>query len=109
MESAKPLKEYNPDGIPIIFDLQIEAEILGCKLQWAPHNPPAVISHPLAEGKLLKDLKIPEENEGRVGVALEAHKTTSNEISRYCFVRINYRPFYAGTSLNGHRYFRETV
>ncbi|MDO8951418.1 MAG: uroporphyrinogen decarboxylase family protein, partial [Draconibacterium sp.] len=31
-----------------------------------------VISHPLAEGKLLKDLKIPSENEGRVGVALEA-------------------------------------
>jgi uroporphyrinogen-III decarboxylase len=71
---SKAIEEYNPDGIPIVFDLQIEAEILGCKLQWAPHNPPAVISHPLAEGKLLKDLKIPSQTEGRVGVALEATK-----------------------------------
>jgi MtaA/CmuA family methyltransferase len=70
----KAIEEYNPDGIPVVFDLQIEAEILGCQLQWAPHNPPAVISHPLAEGKLLKDLKIPTENDGRVGVALEAAK-----------------------------------
>jgi uroporphyrinogen decarboxylase len=70
----KAIEEYNPDGIPVVFDLQIEAEILGCQLQWAPHNPPAVISHPLAEGKLLKDLKIPTENDGRVGVALEATK-----------------------------------
>jgi len=68
----KAIEEYNPDGIPVVFDLQIEAEILGCKLQWAPHNPPAVVSHPLAEGKLLKDLKVPSETDGRIGVALEA-------------------------------------
>jgi len=69
---SKSIEEYNPDGVPVVFDLQIEAEILGCHLQWAPHNPPAVISHPLAEGKLLKDLKIPTQTDGRVGVALEA-------------------------------------
>jgi uroporphyrinogen decarboxylase len=71
---SKAIELYNPDGVPVVFDLQIEAEILGCRLQWAPHNPPAVISHPLAEGKLLKDLKIPTESDGRVGVALEATK-----------------------------------
>lgn len=69
---SKAIEEYNPDGIPIVFDLQIEAETIGCQLQWAQHNPPAVISHPLAEGKLLKDLKIPTKTDGRVGVALEA-------------------------------------
>ena len=71
---SKAIDEYKPDGIPVVFDLQIEAEILGCQLQWAKHNPPAVISHPLAEGKLLKDLKIPTKTDGRVGVALEATK-----------------------------------
>ena len=71
---SKAIDEYNPDGVPVVFDLQMEAEILGCKLQWAPHNPPAVISHPLAEGQLLHDLKIPSENDGRVRVALEATK-----------------------------------
>lgn len=72
---SKAIEEYNPDGIPVIFDLQIEAEILGCELHWAPHNPPAVISHPLAQGKLLADLKIPEETDGRIPVMLEATRT----------------------------------
>ncbi len=71
---SKAIEEYNPDGVPVVFDLQIEAEILGCKLQWAPHNPPAVISHPLAEGISLKDLKVPEKTDGRISVALEATK-----------------------------------
>ncbi|MDD2477083.1 MAG: uroporphyrinogen decarboxylase family protein, partial [Dysgonamonadaceae bacterium] len=28
-------KIYMPDGMPILFDLQVEAEILGCELLWA--------------------------------------------------------------------------
>lgn len=31
-------KLYRPDGMPIIFDLQVEAEILGCDLMWAENN-----------------------------------------------------------------------
>ena len=38
---------YRPDGQPIAFDLQLEAEILGCELIWADDNPPSVTSHPL--------------------------------------------------------------
>jgi len=71
---SKAIEEYDPDGIPVVFDLQIEAEILGCKLQWAPHNPPSVISHPLAEGVLLSDLKVPAETDGRIAVTVEATK-----------------------------------
>jgi uroporphyrinogen decarboxylase len=69
---SKAIEEYNPDGIPVIFDLQLEAEILGCRLQWALHNPPAVVSHPLAEGKTLADLHIPNSSEGRIPVITEA-------------------------------------
>lgn len=69
---SKAIEEYNPDGIPVIFDLQLEAEILGCQLQWALHNPPAVVSHPLAEGKTLTDLHIPKNAEGRIPVMTEA-------------------------------------
>ena len=43
---------YKPDGIPVVFDLQLEAEILGCALQWADKLPPAVISHPLENMEL---------------------------------------------------------
>jgi len=71
---SKAINEYNPDGIPVAFDLQIEAEILGCELQWAPHNPPAVISHPLSQGQSLANLSIPEITEGRIPVVVEATK-----------------------------------
>ena len=40
---------YDPDGQPVVFDLQIEAEILGCELMWAKYSPPSVATHPLAE------------------------------------------------------------
>ncbi|MBN1822667.1 MAG: thioredoxin family protein [Prolixibacteraceae bacterium] len=72
---SKAVEEYQPDGIPVVFDLQVEAEILGCFLQWAPHNPPAVVSHPLSEGTTLEDLKIPTENDGRIPLILEATRT----------------------------------
>ncbi|MCF6333493.1 MAG: hypothetical protein L3J11_09445, partial [Draconibacterium sp.] len=71
---SKAIEEYNPDGVPVVFDLQIEAEILGCELQWAPHNPPAVVTHPLANGTKLSDLKLPTINDGRIPVAIEATK-----------------------------------
>ncbi|MFI3169694.1 MAG: uroporphyrinogen decarboxylase family protein [Faecalibacterium sp.] len=40
---------YKPDGQPVVFDLQLEAEVLGCKLVWAKDCPPSVASHPLAD------------------------------------------------------------
>lgn len=69
---SKAVEEYNPDGIPVVFDLQVEAEILGCKLRWSETGPPAVVSHPLSEGKKLSDLKIPKSGDGRIAVCLDA-------------------------------------
>ena len=68
----KAVELYKPDGLPAVFDLQLEAEILGCELLWAEENPPAVTSHPLANGVELKDLKIPGSDEGRLPVVLDA-------------------------------------
>ena len=70
----KAIKMYRPDGIPVTFDLQIEAEVFDCKLKWADDNPPAVYSHPLAEGTKIKDLKIPTANDGRIKTVIEATK-----------------------------------
>lgn len=70
----KAVELYKPDGLPILFDLQLEAEILGCHLEWADENPPAVVSHPLTSGKRLADLHIPQPYEGRLPVALEVAK-----------------------------------
>ncbi|PKO95827.1 MAG: uroporphyrinogen decarboxylase [Bacteroidetes bacterium HGW-Bacteroidetes-7] len=67
------IKQYDPDGIPVVFDLQLEAEALGCKVIWAKENPPSVVGHPLAQGVSLDELKIPVA-EGRIAVVLEAAK-----------------------------------
>ncbi|MDN5314001.1 MAG: uroporphyrinogen decarboxylase [Clostridiales bacterium] len=71
META--VERYRPDGIPALFDLQIEAEAMGCQLQWAKSNPPAVSSHPLEGGAMsVSELKIPTENDGRFPIVLDA-------------------------------------
>ncbi len=63
---------YKPDGMPIVFDLQIEAEILGCELKWDEKGPPTVISHPLSENKKVPCLcTIPEKTDGRLPVILD--------------------------------------
>lgn len=69
---TQAVKLYRPDGIPIAFDLQVEAEAMGCKLSWAEETPPAVCSHPLANGATLNDLKVPDMNQGRVQLILNA-------------------------------------
>jgi uroporphyrinogen decarboxylase len=69
---SKAIELYQPDGIPVVFDLQIEAEILGCKLVWSKENPPAVVSHPLANGTQLNSLLVPEKTDGRIPLVLEA-------------------------------------
>jgi MtaA/CmuA family methyltransferase len=69
---SKAVALYKPDGIPVVFDLQLEAEILGCKLIWSADNPPAVVSHPLAGETELSSLRLPEKYDGRIPVVLEA-------------------------------------
>jgi uroporphyrinogen decarboxylase len=61
---------YQPDGIPVVFDLQIEAEIMGCKLRWAKDCPPSVISHPL-ESKPFERLPLPTAHSGRIPLIMK--------------------------------------
>lgn len=70
---VKVNETYKPDGQPIMFDLQIEAEILGCELMWAEKAPPSVKTHPLESSDDIPDY-IPKEHDGRIPVALNALK-----------------------------------
>lgn len=76
---SKAIELYQPDGIPVAFDLQIEAEALGCKLQWSDENPPSVVSHPLLEGTKLEDLKVPCACKGRISAVLETARLLSDK------------------------------
>lgn len=65
-------KLYKPDGQPIVFDLQLEAEILGCDLVWAKDNPPSVSTHPLAETMTVPCLcELPTAEDGRMPIILD--------------------------------------
>ncbi len=67
----KAIELYRPDGLPIMFDLQVEAEILGCELRWADEVPPAVVSHPLVNGTIA-DLPEFSADKGRFPLVIEA-------------------------------------
>ncbi|AQT70005.1 Uroporphyrinogen decarboxylase [Anaerohalosphaera lusitana] len=77
--AGEAVKRYKPDGLPVTFDLQIEAEVLGCGLKWAEDNPPAVVDHPLGNGTKLEQLKVPGAGEGRIGVVMEAARRIREE------------------------------
>lgn len=69
-------RRYRPDGLPVAFDLQIEAEILGCELSWADKTPPSVATHPLSvmEGPGMQLAELPEfsVHAGRMPIVLDA-------------------------------------
>lgn len=74
-------KLYTPDGMPIVFDLQIEAEILGCKLMWADENPPSVVKHPLRKEKEIPcKCRIPKKTDGRIPMVLEVCERMKKEV-----------------------------
>ncbi len=98
---SKAIEDYQPDGIPVVFDLQVEAEILGCRLQWAPHNPPAVISHPLAEGVQLEDLRIPEITDGRIPVIVGATRQLREKYPEIALYGLITGPFTLALHLMG--------
>lgn len=76
----KAVELYKPDGIPVCFDLQLEAEVLGCQLHWAKAVPPSVTTHPLSEGKTLADLPAFEESKGRLPTVMSALRTLKQDI-----------------------------
>lgn len=66
-------KLYKPDGQPVVFDLQIEAEILGCQLLWSKDGPPSVATHPLADTMTVPcACTIPNKEDGRLPMILSA-------------------------------------
>ncbi|MFA5329108.1 MAG: uroporphyrinogen decarboxylase family protein [Prolixibacteraceae bacterium] len=102
---SKAIDLYKPDGIPVSFDLQLEAEILGCRLKWAKENPPAVVSHPLSEGVLLKSLKVPTAKDGRIPLVLETARTLRSENPEIALYGLITGPFTLALHLLGTEIF----
>ena len=81
-ESLKEVHRlYTPDGMPIIFDLQVEAEILGCELAWVKDSPPMVKTHPLEnDDKIPCDCTLPDKEDGRLPMILEVMRKAKSSI-----------------------------
>ncbi|NNL78258.1 MAG: hypothetical protein HKO68_18155 [Desulfobacterales bacterium] len=64
---------YKADGIPLLFDLSVEANSVGCDLKWWPDNVPSVQTHPCSD-KTPADagLALPNKESGRWPVIFEA-------------------------------------
>jgi len=76
---------YRPDGQPVIFDLQIEAECLGCGLVWADDCPPSVSTHPLdgsdeEPAEVPGDDTIPKKTDGRIPYVLDVMKKMKDSV-----------------------------
>ncbi|MDT8390505.1 MAG: uroporphyrinogen decarboxylase family protein [Lentisphaeria bacterium] len=99
----KAAELYKADGVPVVFDLQVEAEVLGCELTWSKDSPPAVSSHPLSmlSGGSLADLTIPGKDAGRIPVCLEATRRLRAELPDLAIYGLITGPFTLALHLLG--------
>jgi len=104
-------KLYQPDGMPVVFDLQVEAEILGCDLVWAEQAPASVSSHPLEDTKeMLCDCKQPEPTSGRLPMILDVMKRMKNSVgSDTALYGLICGPFTLASHLRGNNLFMDMI
>jgi uroporphyrinogen decarboxylase len=99
---------YGPDGQPVVFDLQIEAEILGCDLVWAKNGPPSVASHPL-EATLEIPTRLPGAGDGRMPMILEVMRRMKAEVGeRTALYGLITGPMTLASHLRGTEIFMDT-
>lgn len=102
-------KLYTPDGMPVMFDLQVEAEILGCELMWARDNPPSVKTHPLAGSTEIPD-RIPTAGDGRLPMILNTMRRLKTAIGdQTALYGLVCGPFTLASHLRGSDIFMDMV
>ncbi|PIE35002.1 uroporphyrinogen decarboxylase [candidate division KSB3 bacterium] len=100
------IAQYRPDGISVTFDLQVEAEALGCGLQWTQEKPPTVVSHVL-ENTALGDLHVPGERSGRIPEILTAIRRLRADQHDLALYGLITGPFTLALHLRGTNIFME--
>ena len=100
-------KLYMPDGLPVAFDLQLEAEILGCDLIWANDNPPSVTSHPLENTDEIPETVVGP-NDGRIPVVMDVARRLNASIGdRVALYGLFCGPFTLASHLRGTKLFMD--
>lgn len=101
---------YDPDGQPVIFDLQVEAEILGCDLLWAEDAPPSVASHPLAGDRKTLPETLPSPGDGRLPMILDVMRKMKAAVGEQtALYGLITGPFTLASHLRGTDIFLDTL
>jgi len=100
---------YKPHGQPVLFDLQIEAECLGCKLVWVDDCPPSVASHPLEnDASIPCDCTIPTATSGRIPLVLDVMKRMKQAVGETtALYGLICGPFTLASHLRGNEIFMD--
>ena len=100
-------KIYMPDGQLLLFDLQLEAEILGSELLWDEAGPPCVNSHPLEKTLEIPDKKI-EKTDGRMPLVLDVTRRMKKAVGdKTALYGLFCGPFTLASHLRGTQLFRD--
>jgi len=72
---------YHADGIPLLFDLSVEAESMGCEATYWEDNVPSIMTH-LCEDQTPQDagLNIPLKTDGRWPIIFEAAQSAKQRL-----------------------------
>lgn len=101
---------YDPDGQPVMFDLQIEAEILGCELLWAEKAPPSVATHPLESSLEAIPAYLPEATDGRLPIVLDVMRRMKKEVGdKTALYGLTCGPFTLASHLRGTEIFMDMM
>jgi uroporphyrinogen decarboxylase len=102
-------RQYSPDGQPVLFDLQVEAEILGCPMKWADKAPPTVSEHPL-KSILEIPTKIPTVTEGRLPLITDVMRRCKKSIGeKTALFGLICGPLTLATHLRGTDFFMDLI
>lgn len=104
-------KLYRPSGQPVIFDLQVEAECLGCELRWAKDAPPSVLKHPLEGTEELTTpcyCTLPTKESGRIPMILRVMRRMKEAVGdTTALYGLICGPFTLATHLRGNDIFMD--
>ena len=101
-------ERYKADGIPLLFDLTVEAISMGCEYKWWPDNPPSITGHPLDKQTLAESgIKIPGPKDGRWPVIIEAGKKVKAALPDVALYGILCGPLTLASHLRGVRIFTD--
>ena len=95
------------DALITSFDPTLEAEALGCDIQWEREDQlPRVVSHPLGEGRELADLEQEWEQKGRIPLVMEVTKRLTMLLSKeVAIIGTMTGPFTLAGQLQGDSFF----